>query len=104
MPIPKTLGKAEVFGAWTTSPYTRSFRHLLAYNRHWDRRYTFRDPQVKSVKQKDRIKFWNIVPGDQVRVKGETEQSIYEVLSINRLSNFVRLKVPSAVSICVSPT
>lgn len=99
MPVIKALGKSEVFGAWTTSPYTRSFRHMMGYNRHWDRRYTFRDPKVKSAKTKDRIKFWNIVPGDQVRVKTEADRAIYEVLSINRLSNFVRLKVPSTVSI-----
>lgn len=102
MPVLKSLGKSEVFGAWTTNPYTRSFRHMLGYNRHWDRRYTFRDPKVKSAKTKDRVKFWNIVPGDQVRVKTEADRNIYEVLSINRLSNFVRLKVPSTVS-CILP-
>jgi len=95
MRIPKTLRKSEVFGAWTTSSWTRSFRHLLSYNRHWDKRATFRDPQVKSVKPKDRIKYWNIVPGDQVRVIGEVENTVYEVLSINRLSNQVKLRVPA---------
>lgn len=57
---------------------------------------TFRDPIIKSSKPKDRIKYWNIVPGDQVRIRGEESKTIYEVLSINRLSNQVRLKVPSS--------
>ena len=47
---------------------------------------------MKSVKPKDRIKWWNIVPGDQVRLLGDTEGTIHEVLSINRLSNRVFLK------------
>jgi hypothetical protein len=59
---------------------------------------TFRDPIIKSAKPKDRIKYWNIVPGDQVRIRGEESKTIYEVMSINRLSNQVRLKVPSSVS------
>ena len=101
MPVAKMLGKNEVLQAWTASPYTKSFRHLLPYNRQWERRNTFRDPIIKSAKPKDRIKYWNIVPGDQVRLRGENE-TMYEVLSINRLSNQVRLKVPSSVgtSLC----
>ena len=99
MPVSRMLGKNEVFQAWTTSPYTKSFRHLLPYNRHWERRMTFRDPIIKSAKPKDRIKYWNLVPGDQVRIRGEESKTIYEVLSINKLSNQIRLKVPSSVSI-----
>ena len=63
---------------------------------------TFRDPIIKSAKPKDRIKYWNIVPGDQVRIRGEQGKSIYEVMSINKLSNQVRLKVPLSVSTCHS--
>ena len=98
MPVAKMLGKNEVFQAWTASPFTKSFRHLLPYNRHWERRMTFRDPIIKSAKPKDRIKYWNVVPGDQVRIRGEEGKTIYEVMSINKLSNQVRLKVPSSVS------
>jgi len=57
---------------------------------------TFRDPIIKSAKPKDRIKYWNIVPGDQVRISGEETKTIYEVMSINKLRNQVRLKVPSS--------
>ena len=67
---------------------------------------TFRDPIIKSVKPKDRIKYWNLVPGDQVRIRGEESKTIYEVMSINKLSNQVRLKVPASVSrshrVCIS--
>jgi len=98
MPVAKMLGRNEVFQAWTTNPYTKSFRHLLPYNRHWERRMTFRDPIIKSAKPKDRIKYWNLVPGDQVRIRGEESKTIYEVMSINKLSNQIRLKVPSSVS------
>ena len=59
---------------------------------------TFRDPIIKSAKPKDRIKYWNIVPGDQVRIRGEESKTIYEVMSINKLSNQIRLKIPSSVS------
>ena len=98
MPVAKMLGRNEVFQAWTASPYTKSFRHLLPYNRHWERRMTFRDPIIRSAKPRDRIKYWNLVPGDQVRIRGEESKTIYEVMSINKLSNQVRLKVPSSVS------
>ena len=98
MSVMKMLGRNEVLQAWTASPYTKSFRHLLPYNRHWERRMTFRDPIIKSAKPKDRIKYWNIVPGDQVRIRGEESKTIYEVMSINKLRNQVRLKVPSSVS------
>jgi len=96
MPVAKMLGKNEVLQAWTTNPYTKTFRHLLPYNRHLERRKTFRDPIIKSAKPKDRIKYWNLVPGDQVRIRGEETKTIYEVLSINKLSNQIRLKVPSS--------
>jgi hypothetical protein len=98
MSVKKMLGRNEVLQAWTASPYTKSFRHLLPYSRHRERRMTFRDPIIKSAKPKDRIKYWNIVPGDQVRIHGEESKTIYEVMSVNKLSNQVRLKVPASVS------
>jgi len=63
---------------------------------------TFRDPIVKSAKPKDRIKYWNIVPGDQVRIRREESKTIYEVMSVNKLINQVRLKVPSSSDKAVS--
>ncbi len=52
----------------------------------------WKDPRINDVKPKDRIKWWNVVPGDQVRVLGDKEGSIREVFRINKLSNRVYLK------------
>lgn len=49
-------------------------------------------PSVSAVRLKDRIKWWNIVPGDQVRVLGWEDTSLREVYAINRLNNRVLLK------------
>jgi hypothetical protein len=98
MPVVKMLGKNKVIQAWTTSPSTKTLCHLLPYNCHWEWRMTYRDPIVKSAKPKDHIKYWNIVPGDQVQICGEESKTLYKVMSINKLSNQVRLKVPSSVS------
>lgn len=47
---------------------------------------------VKAVKPRDRIKYWNIVPGDRVRIIGDKEGQVLEVFKINKLSNRVYLK------------
>ncbi|TFK56131.1 hypothetical protein OE88DRAFT_1804899 [Heliocybe sulcata] len=87
-----SLRKAQVVRAATSSPVTRDFRHLDSVPRWWLGRSSFSDPVSKAVKVKDRIKYWNIVPGDQVRVLGEREGTVREVLSINRFSNRVYLR------------
>lgn len=56
------------------------------------KRYSFQDIVVKSVKPKDRIKYWNVVPGDRVRIIGDKDRRILEVAKINKLSNRVYLK------------
>jgi len=56
------------------------------------RRTTIRDPLIKSVRPKDRIKYWNVVPGDQIRLLGDKKNTLHEVLSINRISNRVFVK------------
>ncbi|KAF7776307.1 hypothetical protein Agabi119p4_4700 [Agaricus bisporus var. burnettii] len=60
------------------------------------KRFTVRDPVIKSVKPKDRIKYWNVVPGDQIRLLGDSSNRLHEVLSINKISN--RVFVKGAVS------
>lgn len=57
------------------------------------------DQPIKAVKVQDRIKWWNIVPGDQVRLLGDKEGTIHEVQSINRLSNEVFLKKEQNVAV-----
>lgn len=87
-------------GAVTSIPWTTNFRHLLPIPKKWMKRSSQRDPAIKSVRPKDRIKYWNIVPGDQIRVLGESSNSLHEVLSINRISN--RVFVKGAVNVSTS--
>lgn len=49
-------------------------------------------PVPKDTKPKDRIKHWNIVPGDFVKIRGETNGPVHEVHRVNKLSNRVILK------------
>ena len=86
------LTKAQVLKATTNSPFTRDFRHLLAFPRHWRKRDSFHAQVVKSVRPKDRIKYWNIVPGDSIADRKDPSKKLQEVLSINKLSNRVFLK------------
>lgn len=85
------------------SPFTKDFRHVSAViPRAWRKdRTTFYMPRVKDVKPKDRIKYWNIVPGDQVRVMGDAEGLVHEVSGINKYTNRVYLKTQN-VSIGMS--
>ena len=46
----------------------------------------------KDTKPKDRIKHWNIVPGDFVKIRGDTNGPVHEVHRVNKLSNRVILK------------
>ena len=86
------LNPAQVRNAVTTSRFTRDFNHLQSFPRYWLKRFSFSDPNVKAAKPKDRVKYWNIVPGDQVRVIGDAQNKILEVAKINRLTNRVYLK------------
>ncbi|KZP12071.1 hypothetical protein FIBSPDRAFT_1050239 [Athelia psychrophila] len=86
------LQRRELLKATTTSPFTRDFRHLLKFPRYWLTRQSFREPIIKSVRPSDRIKFWNVVPGDKIADLRDPSKKLYEVLSINKLSNKVFLK------------
>jgi hypothetical protein len=82
----------------TTSIFTRSLRHANAVlPRAWGKRVTWMDPRIKDVKPKDRIKWWNVVPGDQVRVRGDAEGVLREVQAVNKLTNTVYLRRGSEV-------
>lgn len=86
-----------VHGAFT-SPWTTNFRHMEGFPKKWRKRLTFQDPVIKSVRPKDRIKYWNVVPRDQIRLLGDKTNTLYEVLSINKVSNRVFVKGTSSVS------
>ncbi len=98
------LSAAQVRGAITSNPWTRDFLHLQPFPLSYLKRYSFKDILVKAVKPQDRIKYWNIVPGDRVRIIGDKEGKILEVSKINKLSNRVYLKgvVTSNVRLRVS--
>ncbi|KAG5644945.1 hypothetical protein DXG03_007410 [Asterophora parasitica] len=84
--------RRQLLSAATTKPWTQNFRHLLPVPKKFMKRTSVRDPLVKSVRPKDRIKYWNVVPGDQIRLLGDKKNTLHEVLSINRFSNRVFVK------------
>ena len=91
MPLPP-LSRSQLLNASTTYPWTKDLRHLAHIPRFWLRRKVAREPYIKSVATRDRIKWWNIVPGDQIRLLGDKSNTMYDVYGINRISNrvFVR--------------
>ena len=91
VPRSMSLSRVQVLKATTRLPWTKNFRHLLPVPKHWSERRSRYDPGIKAVPIKDRIKYWNVVPGDKIRVRGEGSK-LHEVLSINRFSNRVYLK------------
>ena len=92
--------RKTVLTATTTNPWQTNFNHLLPIPKLWLKRSSIRDPKIKSVRPKDRIKYWNIVPGDQIRLRGDKSKTIHEVLSINRISS--RVFVKGAAEVCFS--
>ena len=90
------LTAAQVRAAITSNPWTKDFRHLEAFPISYLKRESFKDMLIKAVKPHDRIKYWNIVPGDRVRIIGDKGGQVLEVAKINKLSNRVYLKGSSA--------
>lgn len=88
----KYFTRRAAIDATTTSPYTTNLNHLLTVPKAWRVRRSIYDPKLKSVRTPDRIRFWNVVPGDQIRIRGDKTNTLHEVLSINRLSNRVFVK------------
>jgi hypothetical protein len=74
--------------------------------RHW---YGRIHPQLRvgmhAVAPKDRIKFWNIVPGDNIRLRGDSSSKIREVVKINKLDNsvYVNRKADEKVGLSFRP-
>jgi hypothetical protein len=97
----KYFTRRAAIDATTTSPYLTNFNHLLTIPKVWRSRNALRDPKLKSVRTRDRIRCWNIVPGDQIRIRGDKSNTLHEVLSVNRLSNRVFVKGASTVCDCL---
>jgi hypothetical protein len=90
------LTAAQIRGAVTSNPWTKDFRHLQPFPLSHLQRYSFKDILVKASKPKDRIKYWNIVPGDRVRILGDKDGKVLEVAKVNKLSNRIYLKGATA--------
>jgi hypothetical protein len=80
----------------TTARVTKDFRHLVAGSsfRQRSRIPTKLSTQPNYPKPSDRIKYWNIVPGDFVRVVrgAHADNEKREVLSIDKARNLVNVK------------
>ena len=100
--VDMTFSRFQLLKATTRNPWTRDFRHLLPVPKHFVIKQSFYDPGIKAVRVKDRIKFWNIVPGDRIRIRGDSRSTIHEVLSINRFTNRVYLK--GTIKVRFAPT
>lgn len=94
MPGLKQLAtRAEARKVFVTSKSTTNFRHLLPVAKPTHKVITNPlDRAQKPVLPKDRIKWWNLVPGDQVRVMAEKKAKIREVKGINKFSNRVYIE------------
>ena len=90
------LTTAQIRSAVTSNPWTKDFLHLQPFPTNLLKRISFQDIIVKAVKPKDRIKYWNVVPGDRVRIIGDKDGKVLEVAKINKLSNRVYLKGATA--------
>lgn len=81
----------------TRVPWTTNFNHLRRVPRHLklSKDHDPFDPKVLQLTHipKDRIKFWNIVPGDFVRLRGRYGNKLREVYKIRRLENIVEFPV-----------
>ncbi|KAJ7638489.1 hypothetical protein FB45DRAFT_1132403 [Roridomyces roridus] len=81
-------------------PWTTNFNHMrfvpkrLRSNKwNWD---AFNPDQKNDVViPQERVKFWNIVPGDKVRVRGRYGNKLREVFKIRRLENIVEFRSPA---------
>lgn len=84
----KFLSSNESQNPWLFSKVkTSNFRHLLPYRRN---AAALEDTKIVSVDH--RIKWWNVVPGDQVRVIGDNDEKVRDVNLVNKLTNRVYLK------------
>lgn len=88
----------ELRNAVTTKQHTTNFRHLLPVNKRVVKYRGEGVPGVKTAPAKDRIKWWNIVPGDQVRVMADKMGLVREVLGVNKISN--RVYVQNERKVC----
>ncbi|KAG9046359.1 hypothetical protein FS837_004583 [Tulasnella sp. UAMH 9824] len=90
------LRAAREHAATTKSTLTRDFKHILSPTKlhGYASSVLVREPRP-GVRQHDRIKHWNIVPGDKVRIINgpyADKNAVREVASVNKLTNKVYIK------------
>src|SRR5712671_8128423 len=95
------LTAAQVRSAITSNPWTKDFLHMQPFPLRYLKQISPAAMPVKAAKPQDRIKYWNIVPGDRVRITGDKEGKVLEVAKINKLSNRIYLKGATNVRECV---
>ncbi|KAF9076569.1 hypothetical protein BDP27DRAFT_1255514 [Rhodocollybia butyracea] len=100
MPPTNRLVAYDLIHALTRTSRTTNFRHLLPAPKHLGEnlqasQYTA-NFSPETVPVKDRIKWWNIVPGDQIRVIGDENSVIHQVTAINKLRNRVYVRDETA--------
>jgi hypothetical protein len=90
------LTPLQVLAGKTKSPWTTNFTHLLPVRPIVHRLIAQKrvDALSEIVHHRHRIKYWNIVPGDQVRLRKDSSDKIYKVDSIDRLKNRVYVEDP----------
>ncbi|TDL29061.1 hypothetical protein BD410DRAFT_757730 [Rickenella mellea] len=77
----------------TKDRFTRNFRHMLEIDKKILRRIPKGAEQApKIVPSSSRIKWWNIVTGDQVRDIQKKDGSVREVIACSKLTNEVFVK------------
>lgn len=87
----------------TDDPFTRNLRHIQPFPKRIITRANLAarrggESRLKAVPAKDRIKWWNVVPGDQVRLMSDKTSRIREVMSVNKIRNRIFLKSDQKVS------
>ena len=88
-------------GNTTRSPVTKDIRHILplpSRERSSSELAGIPGGAKRIVQTKDRVKWWNIVPGDQVRVMADKMGLVREVLGVNKISN--RVYVQNERKVC----
>lgn len=83
--------RLQVLNKIEESPWTRSWDHLHPLPKSILSRLRTQKSPIP-VPAKDRIKQWNIVPGDRVCIRGDETGSIREVFGVNKYRNLVYLK------------
>lgn len=97
MSTTKFLQRNEIREVFSKRQTTTHFRHLLPARKADVKKKNSIDEIPPIAKTKDRIKWWNIIPGDLVRVEGDNHSPVREVKGINKLTNEVFLESENKV-------